>query len=225
MIMADYTTQRLNMVESQVRPSDVTDRRIIQAMLALPRELFVPSAARATAYMDADLTVVPADGYGPGRRLLAPRTFAKLLQLAQIEADAIVLDIGCLGGYSSAVIAALAQTVIGLETDAKLAGQATRTLSELGINNIVVETGALVEGFAKEAPYDAIVVEGGVEQIPDALLDQLKDGGSLVAIDVSGRQGRGTVWRRIGMTFDCRPVFDASAVLLPGFETVREFAL
>jgi len=224
-IMADYATQRLNMVESQIRPSDVTDRRIIRAMLDLPRELFVPSTMRTTAYMDADLTVVRGDAARPKRTLMAPRTFAKMLQLAEIDADAIVLDIGCLSGYSSAVIAALAQTVVALESDEKLAEQAAGTLNEQGIMNVVVETGPLPQGFAKEAPYDAIVAEGGIAQMPVDLLDQLKDGGSLVAIALDRSPGRGTVWKRIGMTFDSRQIFDANATLLPGFETESEFAL
>ncbi len=223
--MADYALQRLNMVESQVRPSDVTDRRIIQAMLAIPRELFVPSKLRATAYRDADLTILPGDGARVARTLMAPRTFAKMLQLATIDDDAIVLDIGCLGGYSAAVIASLAQTVIALEMDDKLAEQAARTLSDQDLNNVVVETGALAQGFAKEAPFDAIIVEGGVAQIPEHLLDQLKDGGTLVAISLDRVQGQCRMWKRIGMSFDSRPVFDAHAALLPGFEKASEFAL
>lgn len=222
MAKIDAATQRLNMVESQVRPSDVTDRRIIRAMLEVPREAFVPTALKPLAYMDEMLTLIKPAAGTPGRGMLAPRTLAKLLQLAEFGADSVVLDIGCATGYSSAVIAKIAQTVVALESDATLAESASKTLDALGFDNVAVVTGNLDTGYPSEGPYDVIVIAGAVSTMPPALLDQLKDGGRLVAV-LAGLPGRGTVWRRIGRHFDRREAFDAAAPEMPGFEAKREF--
>src|SRR5947207_3800502 len=141
--MTDSKQQRINMVESQVRPSDVTDRRIIRAMLEVPREMFVPRSVQALAYMDEAVPALePADGR-PARFLLAPRTFAKLAQLAMIGPDAIVLDVGCATGYSTAVLARLAKAVVAVEADTALAARATQTLRQLGASNTLGIEGAL----------------------------------------------------------------------------------
>jgi hypothetical protein len=135
--MTDFAVQRQNMVESQVRPNGITDARVIDAMAAVPRELFVPEERRALAYMDEDVLVaVTPDG---GRRwLMEPMTFARLLQLAEIGPGEVVLDVGCATGYSTAVIAALAESVIAVEEDQVLAEEATARLGELGITNAAV---------------------------------------------------------------------------------------
>ncbi len=223
--MIDSKQQRINMVESQVRPSDVTDRRIIRAMLEVPREAFVPQSLQALAYMDEAVAAIDADGGRPGRCLLAPRTFAKLVQLAEIGSDAVVLDVGCATGYSTAVLARLAKSVVAVEVDAALAARATQTLRHLGVGNAVVIEGALEKGAASHAPFDAILLEGAVPQVPEALLEQLKDGGRLVAVIADGIFGRAQVWRRTGKVFDARPVFDAGAQPLPGFARQAEFVL
>ena len=221
--MSDFTLQRQNMVESQVRPSDVTDRRIPRAMNAVPREVFVPAARRSLAYLDIDL-VVDGSGQPPSRRaILAPRTFAKLLQLASIEPTDVVLDIGCATGYSAAVLAQLAQKVVALEIDAALAQEAMQLLRTLKADNIAVVEGNLTVGFPAQGPFDVIVVEGAVARVPDTLLGQLKDGGRLVAIIVDGPTGRACVWQRAGETISERDGFDAAAPFLPGFEPVRGF--
>lgn len=220
--MIDMALQRKNMVESQVRPSDVTDRRILNAMLAVPREAFVPSGLKPLAYIDEALTLVRAGAGVAARGMMAPRPFAKLLQLAEIEAGDVVLDIGCASGYSAAVISRLAQTVVALESDAAMVETATKALEGLGADNIAVVTGDLEVGYPSEGPYDAIVVEGEVEEIPAGLLDQLKDGGRLVAIQ-AGVPGRAILWRRAGRSFDRRVEFAAAATALPGFAKKREF--
>ncbi|MBX9591793.1 MAG: protein-L-isoaspartate O-methyltransferase [Hyphomonadaceae bacterium] len=214
--MTDSKLQRLNMVESQVRPSDVTDRRIIRAMLEVPREKFVPAALVPMAYMDEPLPVSNANGAAE-RYLLAPRTFAKLVQLAEIDADAAVLDIGCATGYSTAVLARLARRVIALECDRALAEEARRLLAELGADNTAVVEDRLIAGVPAEAPFDAILLNGAVETVAPPLLEQLKDGGRLAAIVADGPLCRAQVWRRVGKAFDARPAFDAGAALLPGF--------
>jgi protein-L-isoaspartate(D-aspartate) O-methyltransferase len=155
---------------------------------------------------------------GQGRFLLAPRTFAKLAQLLTINEDDAVLDVACATGYSTAVLGMLARSVVGIEENAALAQHAQAALISLGRANAVVRTGALTAGAANEGPYDAILVNGCVIDVPDVLLDQLKDGGRLVAVRADGPLRQATVWRRHGTSFDARPAFDAGAALLPGFE-------
>jgi protein-L-isoaspartate(D-aspartate) O-methyltransferase len=218
--MADAAEQRRNMVESQVRPSDVTDRRVIRAMSEVERERFVPRALRAIAYMDQEVPLAAAVGR---RALLAPRTFAKLIQAAEIGADAAVLDVGAATGYSSAVLARLAARVVALESDPDLAEEARRALPAAGVTGVALRHGPLGNGSPEDAPFDVIVLEGAVPEVPARLLDQLKDGGRLVAILSDGRWGRATVWRRIGTSYDARPVFDAGALPLPGFAREAQF--
>lgn len=218
----DTTVQRRNMVESQVRPSDVTDRRIIRAMSEIPRELFVPEAARALAYMDSAIALGAGAG-GPPRALLDPRTFAKLAQAAEIAPTAAVLDVGVATGYSAAVLARLGHHVVALESDAALARKARETLAEVGAERIEIVEGPLPEGRPSAGPFDAIVIEGAVETMPPGLLDQLKDGGRLVAILSRKGAGRATVWRRDGSVFGTQDIFDANAEVLPGFEREAAF--
>jgi protein-L-isoaspartate(D-aspartate) O-methyltransferase len=222
--MIDPKQQRINMVESQVRPSDVTDRRIIRAMLEVPREAFVPSALRELAYMDGSVPVVDT-GVRPVRCLLAPRAFAKLVQLAEIGPDAVVLDVGCATGYSAAVLARLAKSVVAVEVDAALAKRAREALQQLDVTNAIVLEGALPKGAPTHAPFDAILLEGAVANVPDELLTQLKDAGRLIAIVADGTLGRAKLWRRTGKLFDARPAFDAGAPTLPGFARQSEFVL
>ena len=150
--------------------------------------------------------------------MLAPRTFAKLVQLLAIGEDDTVLDVACGTGYSTAVLATLARSVVGVEENTVLAQRARETLAGLGRQNAIVNTGTLTAGAPAEGPFDAILVNGCVADVPDALLDQLKDGGRLAAVRSDGSVGQATVWRRHGTSFDARPAFDATAPLLPGFE-------
>jgi protein-L-isoaspartate(D-aspartate) O-methyltransferase len=220
----DYATQRKNMVESQVRPSDVTDRRIIRAMLELPREVFVPERFRALAYMDGPVPLTPAGHTGARRALLSARVLAKLVQAAEISSTAAVLDIGAGTGYSSALLAQLAGRVVALESDGTLAAAARDALRQVGAEAVTVVEGPLPQGCPDEGPYDAILIEGAVEVVSPELLDQLKDGGRLVAIVGGGLSGRATVWRRDGTTYGRTTIFDAAADVLPGFEEARAFA-
>ena len=216
--MTDFATQRKFMVDTQVRPSDVTDRRIIRAMLDVPREAFVPTALQPIAYMDEQLRV--SNGT-PGRYLLAPRTLAKLIQNLDIAADCAVLDLGGGTGYSAAVLAKLARRVVAVEAAPELAELARTQLA--GLTNVKLIGGDLAVGAPGEGPYDAILVNGAVEEVPGALLDQLKDQGRLAAVRVERGIGRATLWRRFGTQFDRRALFDAGAPVLPGFERKVEF--
>ncbi|MEO8421846.1 MAG: protein-L-isoaspartate O-methyltransferase [Hyphomicrobium sp.] len=221
--MVDAATQRLNMVESQVLTSDVTDRRILRAMRELPRELYVPAPMAALAYMDEPVPLTPP---GPGRRwLLAPRLQAKLLQLASIDEGDCVLDVGCASGYSSAVLAGMAKTVVALESDVRLAEQARTNLAVRGLDNVEVVVGELTSGWATKAPFDAIIIEGAVPLVPEMLFDQLKDGGCLVAIVCQDGLGKATIWRRLGRSVDSWTAFDATTPALPGFERAAVFVL
>lgn len=199
------------MVESQIRTNKVTDLRIITAFEALPRELFVDEAKRGFAYIDEDLEVAP------GRYLMEPMVLARLLQAAGPRDGDIVLDIGCATGYSTAILAQLAETVVGVESDRELRAEANRTLNALDVDNAVVVEGALGAGYQKQAPYDVIVFQGAVSAVPDAVKRQLTDGGRLVAVvcDAAGI-GRGTVIQRSGENFSARILFDAATPLLPG---------
>lgn len=216
--MADATQQRVNMVDSQVRPSDVTDRRIIRAMLEVPREAYVPASLRSLAYADGDI------GLDGGRVLLAPRVLAKLLQLAHLGDGDQVLVAGCATGYAAAVMARMGAKVTGVEPDDGLRAIAMRELGGAA-SDIGIFAGTPAAGYAEAAPYDVILVDGGVEVIPETLLDQLKDGGRLVAVRVERRGGRATVWRRSGRVFGETSGFDAVAPILPGFEKIQAFAL
>jgi len=216
--MTDTALQRKNMVESQVRPSDVTDRRITAAMQDLPREDFVPAAVKPLAYMDEPIAVAP------GRSLMAPRTFARLLQLADVDASDKVLIVGALTGYSAAVVARFAAQVVALESDAALAAAAKLAL---GAKNATVASGPLTEGWLAAAPFDVIIIEGGFELLPPQLLGQLSPAGRLVGIDVSGGVGRAvsieTVGAKDNVTTSRRVAFEAAAVCLPGFARSSAF--
>jgi len=214
--MTDYATARHFMVEGQVRTADVTDRRIVDAMLELPRERFVPPASAALAYLDLDLPV------GGDRRLIKPMVLARCIHLADIAPTDHVLDVACATGYGAAVLAQVAGTVVALEEDKKLAAFAGAALVQ--VPNVTLATGALTAGWASAAPYDAIIVEGATEVVPHALCAQLKDGGRLVCVLGSGPGARAMLYRRSGDDFGGRPLFNAAAPLLPGFAKTPVFA-
>lgn len=221
--MVDFAAQRANMVENQVRPSDVTDRRILRAMREVPRELFLPEEQRPLAYMDQDVPLSAGWAAGHKRALLAPRVLAKLIQLLELSEDHSVLDVGGATGYSAAVLARLAGRVVALESDPELV-EAARKIQPAAANAPVqIVTSALADGFAAEAPYDAILLNGSVPDVPEPLLYQLKDGGRLAAVVSNGRFGKALQWRRTGGTFDSREAFDADAAPLPGFERTPVF--
>jgi len=216
--MHDYSLAREAMVDRQVRPSDVTRHNIIDAMLGIPRETFVPASQRTVAYVDQDVPL------GKGRALLAPRTFAKMLDTADIRAGDTVLDVGCGLGYSSAVIARLCRGVIAVEPDETMATAAEANLSGLAIDNVAVLHKPLVEGVPSEGPYDVIVISGAIATAPTALYDQLADDGRLVAIWMQGGTGQARLSVKSGQDVATRWIFDATAPILPGFEATHSFA-
>ncbi|SHE35008.1 protein-L-isoaspartate(D-aspartate) O-methyltransferase [Loktanella atrilutea] len=217
--MANFDARRTMMVDTQVRPSDVTKFPIIDAMLSVPREDFVPTSLREAAYVGENL-MLPG-----GRTMLEPRTLAKMLDALDVQPADVMLDVGCGLGYSTAVAARIVSFVVGLEDDADRAAEAQSNLSDAGIDNAAVMTGPLAEGVAKSGPYDAIIVHGAVEVVPDALTDQLRPGGRIAALFSEGALG--TV--RIGLKSDggvtWRYAFNAGAPTLAGFTRDRTFAL
>lgn len=205
------------MIEGQLLPNRVTDSRVVAAMSEVPREFFVPEALRGVAYVDEDIEVAP------GRHLMEPRVFARLLQAAGIRGTDVVLDVGCGRGYSTAVMARLAGTVVALESDATLAGKASDTLTELKVDNAAVVTGELAAGYPSQGPYDVIFLGGAVEQLPDALASQLAEGGRLLAVVGSGGSGQATLVTRREELLARRVLFDAALPPLPGFQAKPGF--
>jgi protein-L-isoaspartate(D-aspartate) O-methyltransferase len=216
--MIDYAAVRLNMVESQLRTNKVTDTALLAAFLSVPRERFVPPSLHGTAYVDDELPL------GGGRWLLAPMVLARLLQLARIGRGDKVLDIGCANGYGTAVLARIAANVVAVESEHRLATQASARLRELGVDNAIVIEAPLTEGYSTRAPYDAIVIEGAVAHLPEQVAGQLAEGGRLVAV----MRGEGGQCRAVAMTrsngvLSCRPDFDAAAGMLPGLQAEPSF--
>ena len=207
----DYAAARLNMVECQIRTNRVIDQALLDAFASLPRERFVPPPYRGRAYVDEDVPL------GGGRCLMEPMVLGRLLQVAAIEPGDVVLDVGCATGYSAAVMARLASSVVALESDKALAAQATQTLAELGVHNVSVVEGRLTEGCPIQAPYNVILIDGAVELVPPAILDQLAEGGRLVTVLGQGAPRRATLMERIGGTVSGRPLFEAAVAPLPGF--------
>ena len=223
-IMTNSEIQRRTMIETQLRPSSVNDPRLLAAVAAIPRERFVPASLRPFAYIDEALEVWPSRDGAPARFLLSPLTQLRLLQLASIVAKDRVLDIGCATGYSTAILAELASEAIGVEPEPELAAAASATLRQLAIGNARIVRAALAEGHAADAPYDAIVINGAVPSVPDALFDQLGEGGRLAAIIAGSVQPRAWLYVKAGGAVSGLPHFDVGAKPLPGFAPAPQFA-
>jgi len=209
---------RRKMVENQIRTNKVTDEAVVEAFAEVPRERFVPAAKAGIAYVDEDLAVAP------GRFLMEPMVLARLIQALEVKPGDMLLDVAPAGGYSTAVLGRLAGTVVAVEEDAALAGQANDTLNALGADNAVVVVGRHAEGYAKQAPYDAVLINGAVAAVPPALFAQLAEGGRLAAVvKPAGGLGQATLYRKVNGLPAPRPLFDAGTPLLPGFAPAPGF--
>jgi len=217
--MSDYADRRTMMVDTQIRPSDVTKFTIIEAMLSVPREVFVPSAKREAAYADAAMPL------GSGRFMVEPRTLAKMLDALDVTNTDLVLDLGAGYGYSSAVLARMAEAVVAVEPNEEFATEAQDALNEVSADNVIWHTGALVEGAEKLGPYDVILVQGGVEMVPDALVSQLKDGGRIGCLFMDGPLGSVKIGYKSAGSISWRFAFNATAPMLDGFANESSFAL
>lgn len=215
--MFDAAKARRLMVEGQVRTADVTDDDLLQAMLTLPRERFLPPALAPLAYLDGDIEVAK------GRALLRPMVLAKLIQAARVRQEDRVLDIGCATGYSAALLARLAGSVTALEEDAELARQAKDALAAEGASAVEVVVGPLVAGWPAGGPYDLILLDGAAEIVPDALAPQLKPDGRMVGVYGRPPATKGTIYHLAEGRLVGRPIFDAAARLLPGFTAPPTF--
>lgn len=205
------------MVDTQVRPSDVTSFNIIDAMLDVPREAFVPPAKQPIAYSGGPIEIAS------GRSLLDARTIAKMLDAADLERSDAVLEIGCGLGYTTALLAHMVDAVVAVEEDADMAAEAESTLGSHGMDNAAVVTGALADGHAKAGPYDAIMIFGGVQEIPEALFAQLKEGGRVVTVFMDGALGEVRRGLKADGRISWRMMFNASADILPGYERAESF--
>jgi protein-L-isoaspartate(D-aspartate) O-methyltransferase len=220
-VSSGFLIARQNMVDCQVRPSDVTDIRIIDAMLDVPREAFVPANQRAMAYLDLDLDV--GEAASSKRFLIKPVVIARMLQAAEITDADNVLVVGCASGYAAAVVAKLAAKVTATESDSALAAKARDVLAQIGLANVTVQTAAAADGAAANAPYDVIVLDGATEIVPDQLYQQLKDGGRLVGVFATTKPPRAMIVTRSHGDFGNRALFDAVVPVLPGLERLPAF--
>jgi protein-L-isoaspartate(D-aspartate) O-methyltransferase len=219
--MSGFATARQKMVDGQVRPNDVTDIRILDAMLAVPREAFVPPGQRALAYLDLDLDV--SEGGAAKRFLIKPQVLAKMLQAAEIKETDKVLVAGAVPGYAAAVVAQFAGQVVATEGDLAQVAKANDVLAQLGLANVTFKAAAAADGDPADAPFDVIVLDGATEVTPERLYGQLRNGGRLVGVFATSKPPRAMIVTYSHGDFGNRTLFDASVPVLPGLERLPAF--
>ena len=214
----DFKKARRHMVDSQVRPNDVTDLRLLAAMEEIPREVFLPTELRNQAYVEHDV------GFAQGRYLLRARDFAKLVSAAAPKSNDLVLNAVSGSGYSTAVLSHLVEMVVAVEKNEELSSKAEENLTTLGVSNAAVIVGDPAQGAPKQGPFDLIFIGGAIEVEPTSLLQQLKDGGRLAALKLRDGLVRGVVIHRTGDVFAESVAFDAaSQLVLPEFKAEKSF--
>lgn len=214
----DFAATRRTMVDCQILPSRVTDPRLIDAMMELPRELFVPDARKSLAYVDEAIDL------GDGRYLMEPMVSARLLQTLDLKPGDVALSIGCGSGYNVALLGKIVDTVVAVEADGRMVKKAEAILSDLGIDNVAVMEGPLNAGAPKQAPYDVIFFDGAVDAVPEAISQQLAEDGRLVAmIKKPGGLCCAHYMQCNHGVVSGRDVFDASTPELPGFQREQAF--
>lgn len=217
----DFDLARTKMVDNQIRTTDVTSHPVLDAFQTVAREDFVPTNIRSLAYIDDDIAITSQSG--EARYLMEPSPLAKLLQLADVRGDNVVLEVGCGTGYASALLSLMADSVVALECNETLAELAAETLSQLGYDNVAVVTGDLAKGYPPEAPFDVIFIGGSVETLPKSLFEQLRDGGRLVVVEGRGNASKANLYVREGGYTSPRHGFNTSVKPLPGFARAEEF--
>ncbi|MEL7033076.1 MAG: protein-L-isoaspartate O-methyltransferase [Pseudomonadota bacterium] len=214
----DFAQARKVMVDSQVRVNDVTSSEVVSAFSSIPREVFVPKGMRASAY--AELEIETSDA----RAMWLPRDLGKILVALEAEASDVSLVIGAGAGYSAALLGHMTDAVIALEDDEALVDAMAERFAEIGMDEAVPVQGALSDGLAEQGPFDIILVAGMIEEVPQAWLDQLSDGGRLAVVVATGRGvGAARIYKRAGDTFSYREAFECCPPILPGFEAEKAF--
>ena len=217
--MTDFALARRNMVDGQLRPNRVTNASLLSAVSELPRERFLPEALRSIAYADDDVPL------GNGRFLMEPMVLARLIQALQVQPGDKALVVASGRGYGAAILSRLVKSVVAVESDAALAGSAEQTIKDLGIVNIKQAMAKLENGAATDAPFNAILIEGAVHEIPRTILDQLAEGGRLTTVRAApaGVLGVAELVVKEGGVASGRPLFDAGTPALPGFAPAPRF--
>jgi protein-L-isoaspartate(D-aspartate) O-methyltransferase len=217
--MTDFVLARRNMVDGQLRPNRVTNAQLLAAIGELPRERFLPAGLQSVAYADDDVPL------GKGRFLMEPMVLARLLQTLQPLPEDKALVVASGAGYGAALLARLVKAVVAVEADAGLAGSAEQTIRNLGITNVQQVIGRMEEGCAAQASYDVILIEGAVQKVPPAILDQLAEGGRLGTVIAAppGMLGVAHLMVKEGGVASGRPLFDAGTPPLPGFVAPPRF--
>ncbi|MCE1236579.1 MAG: hypothetical protein LWW93_09495 [Hyphomicrobiales bacterium] len=214
--MADFAIQRRTMVDNQIRTVDVTDHGVLAAFLTVGRESFVPAALEDLAYLDR-----PVD-FGGGRRMMQPAQLAKLVQLAAPRAGEKALLIGGASGYTAAILADIGAKVTMVEENPDLAARAAATLAGSGVE---VVAGPLAAGAPAGAPYDLVLFDGAIEEMPEAVLAQVGEGGRAVFVQGAGNSALAMVSVRSSGRISSRAAFNLPGHLLPGFAKPAAFAL
>lgn len=221
MQMIDFDIARQKMVDNQIRTEDVTDHALLDAMQTVPRELFVPQELSSLCYTDKTL---PLSGFGAENRFMAsPAKLAKMLQAANLTGKEIVLIVGAGSGYSAAVCSELALSIVAVEEHDQLAETASATLADNGYDNVAVVRGPLKNGLENEAPYDVILFDGSVPQVPATILNQLADNGRLIAVTGFGNSGRLVMYTQQDGLICETELMNCALDPLPGFELEAEF--
>ena len=214
----EFHIARQNMIENQIKPSGVTDNSIINAMADLPREKFVSSDAATVCYSDKEIFL------GDERYMMAPTLLASLLQEARIAEEHLVLNIGCGSGYSVAVLSRICRAVVGIEENPTLFEKASSLMVELGIDNALIVKKPLVNGYSKQAPYDAIVFNGAIEELPKKIIGQLANGGCIASVmRVNSNLGKAVITRKFGKLITATEIFDAWTPYMPQFNKKSSF--
>jgi protein-L-isoaspartate(D-aspartate) O-methyltransferase len=215
--MFDFEQARQNMVECQIRTVRVTDAAVIEALRSVPREAFLPAHLKSIAYVDDDLRL------NQDRFMMEPMVMARLLQAAEIGAGDTALAIGCTRGYAVALLARMAETVVGVESDPDFVAASDAALSALGVDNAAVIEGDLAQGYPRQAPYDVILIEGRCAEVPQNIVDQLAEGGRLIGVIDDHGVGKAVLMRRSGGAVGTRVLFDAQVPALKAFGRAPEF--
>jgi protein-L-isoaspartate(D-aspartate) O-methyltransferase len=215
--MTDYAQARANMVENQLRPTRIDNPRLLAAMGEIPREAFCPPALKGAAYGDDGIDL------GGGRHLLEPLALAKLIQAAAPQPGDVALVIGCDTGYCAAVLSRLVATLFLLAPGREQGGSTEELLAELGCDNVVLQVGDPHAGLPGQAPFDVLLLAGSVERVPPTLLDQLGEGGRLVAVVNHGRVGKLTLFRKLGGAVGSTTPVDATIPPLAGLRPEPAF--